>query len=74
MRDANIDAAKTIRTVLLAVLIPTLSIAFIVIVLLLIKLCQVRKVAVELRLQQEPTLRIETQHNSRSETQIGMKN
>lgn len=66
MRDANIDAAKTIRTVLLAVLIPTLSIAFIVIVVLLIKLCQVRKVAVELRLQQEPTLR--------SETQISMKN
>lgn len=66
MRDANIDAAKTIRTVLLAVLIPTLSIAFIVIVVLLIKLCQVRKLAVELRLQQEPTLR--------SETQINMKN
>lgn len=66
MRDANIDAAKTIRTVLLAVLIPTLSIAFIVIVVLLIKLCQVRKLAVELRLQQGPTLR--------SETQISMKN
>lgn len=66
MRDANIDAAKTIRTVLLAVLIPTLSIAFIVIVVLLIKLCQVRELAVELRLQQEPTLR--------SETQINMKN